>query len=416
MATDYLSDLFHQHYRRQQNIPTLSIMVGKTGISYSHWKQFAEKIENHPIRLDHFNWETIINKWLQQFPNSSTLYDASLRYLAQKSERTVEEIRNQIQGKSIQEKEIVIQSIFNGDENTPAELVSRFYLLNNPELKTPDFDVLTLKQLFGNRHDSWETILSVIYHLEPSWTPAIFFAIKEKNNSTIYFMEIANNLLKILDLIPSLSIALAVRKEDYHKTIAEMPESRTKALCQESVIYVQPLSDVQIKDRLKEKGMVVTPDVEARLNNLANIGVSEDAVDRYVEAAQSYSKKTSKSFQSGEARSHAEAFLFACLETMEESTGRFVLNQPLNLTSNSNEKLEIDLLSPSDKIAIEIDGYYHFQDIEQYRRDRQKDFLLQKHGYFVLRFHAEDVMTRLESILSTIRETIRSRQQTQEME
>ena len=53
-------------------------------------------------------------------------------------------------------------------------------------------------------------------------------------------------------------------------------------------------------------------------------------------------------------------------------------------------------------LAVEIDGYYHFQNPDSYRRDRRKDMELQKHGYLVVRVLAEDVVCRLEEVLETI--------------
>jgi very-short-patch-repair endonuclease len=63
---------------------------------------------------------------------------------------------------------------------------------------------------------------------------------------------------------------------------------------------------------------------------------------------------------------------------------------------------EVDLVSRKLRLAIEIDGYYHFQDLDDYRRDRRKDLELQRRGYLVLRFLAADVVARLEEILDTI--------------
>ena len=49
-----------------------------------------------------------------------------------------------------------------------------------------------------------------------------------------------------------------------------------------------------------------------------------------------------------------------------------------------------------------IDGAFHFEDAEHYRRDRRKDYLLQKSGYIVMRFLAADVTHRLPRILDDI--------------
>jgi len=74
-----------------------------------------------------------------------------------------------------------------------------------------------------------------------------------------------------------------------------------------------------------------------------------------------------------------------------------------------NRQAEVDLVAVSLKIAVEIDGYHHFLDHEAYRRDRRKDVELQKHGYFVVRVLADDVVPRLEEVLGRIVSAVRFR-------
>jgi very-short-patch-repair endonuclease len=64
--------------------------------------------------------------------------------------------------------------------------------------------------------------------------------------------------------------------------------------------------------------------------------------------------------------------------------------------------MEVDLLCVMPRIAIEIDGAQHLEDVSIYRRDRRKDMLLQENGYMVLRFLAEDVGKRLDEVLDAI--------------
>lgn len=64
--------------------------------------------------------------------------------------------------------------------------------------------------------------------------------------------------------------------------------------------------------------------------------------------------------------------------------------------------VEIDLWAAGLRLAVEVDGYYHFRDADGYRRDRRKDALLQRHGGFVLRVLAEDVVPRLGEVLDAI--------------
>ena len=92
-----------------------------------------------------------------------------------------------------------------------------------------------------------------------------------------------------------------------------------------------------------------------------------------------------------DARSAAEATLFEALEATRATAGRFELNGNLSVRFGP-VAAECDLLSRADRIAIEIDGIHHFENLDRYRRDRRKDLLLQRQGLFVIRLLAEDVL------------------------
>ena len=99
----------------------------------------------------------------------------------------------------------------------------------------------------------------------------------------------------------------------------------------------------------------------------------------------------STSFAHLDARSAAELAFFEALEVTPATAGRFQLNESLSVRFGS-KACEVDLLSRGDRIAIEIDGFHHFTDPENYRRDRRKDLLMQQQGLIVVRVLAEDVM------------------------
>jgi hypothetical protein len=109
------------------------------------------------------------------------------------------------------------------------------------------------------------------------------------------------------------------------------------------------------------------------------------------------------------ARSATEAFLFKRLETLPDTRGRFTVNHRLPLAFDERCGLEVDLLCPDARVAVELDGGQHLGDQAAYRRDRRKDQLLQENGYFVLRFLAEDVGKELDLVLDTIIRTLAHR-------
>ena len=89
--------------------------------------------------------------------------------------------------------------------------------------------------------------------------------------------------------------------------------------------------------------------------------------------------------------------------------GRFKLNAELPIAFDGWGRMEIDLLCPIARLAIELDGSHHLGNVEAYRRDRRKDQLLQEDGYLVLRFLAEDVGNKLDLVLDAIERTVISR-------
>jgi superfamily II DNA or RNA helicase/very-short-patch-repair endonuclease len=102
------------------------------------------------------------------------------------------------------------------------------------------------------------------------------------------------------------------------------------------------------------------------------------------------------------ARSATEAFCYRRLETLPETAGRFQLNAELPIPFDGWGNMEVDLLCADARLVVELDGGQHLADADAYRRDRRKDALLQEHGYFVLRFLAEDVGTKLGMVLDAI--------------
>ena len=90
---------------------------------------------------------------------------------------------------------------------------------------------------------------------------------------------------------------------------------------------------------------------------------------------------------------------------MPETAGLFHSNRPLAFR-HGHKPAEADLVAESLKLVVEVDGGHYHLTPDQYRRDRRKDWLYQRHGYAVLRFLAEDVASdpgpALDSILEAV--------------
>jgi superfamily II DNA or RNA helicase len=144
-------------------------------------------------------------------------------------------------------------------------------------------------------------------------------------------------------------------------------------------------------------------DYAASVRRLIRDGVDTPLANLFVHAARSPSPDAEGA---GRARSASEAFLYRRLETLPETTGCFRLNVELSIPFDGWGRMEADFCCAEAGVAIELDGAQHLADTEAYRRDRQKDALLQQNGYFVLRFLAEDAGKRLDHVLDTVMATL----------
>ena len=148
-------------------------------------------------------------------------------------------------------------------------------------------------------------------------------------------------------------------------------------------------------------------DYAASVRRLIRDGVDTPLANLFVHAARSPSPDAEGESR---ARSATEAFLYRRLESLPETAGHFRLNTELPIPFDGWGRMEVDLFCAEAGVAIELDGAQHLADPEAYRRDRRKDALLQQHGYFVLRFLAEDVGKHLDAVLDTILAALAHRQ------
>ena len=148
-------------------------------------------------------------------------------------------------------------------------------------------------------------------------------------------------------------------------------------------------------------------DYAASVRRLIRDGVDVPLASLFMRATSTFSPDAEGADR---ARSATEAFLFRRLETLRQTSGKFLLNQKIDIPFDNFGTMEVDLLCDSARLAIELDGNQHLGDAKAYRRDRKKDLLLQENGYLVLRFLTEDVGKYLDEILDSILHALQRRQ------
>ena len=161
-----------------------------------------------------------------------------------------------------------------------------------------------------------------------------------------------------------------------------------------------------------------SPEFDNQFDNHKESGSEDDQTERFLQQYAPDALGTLSAIQAmvvqqqdqseplnDEARSSVERLLFSVLNARALTRGRFQLNASLPFTFGTTQ-MECDFADFENKVALEIDGYYHFRDLTAYRRDRKKDALLQEYGWLVRRFLAEDVVFRLEDVIAEIEHTL----------
>ena len=140
-------------------------------------------------------------------------------------------------------------------------------------------------------------------------------------------------------------------------------------------------------------------DYAASVRRLIRDGVDQPLAQLFVHAACPVSTDAQGIER---ARSASEAFFYRRLESLAATRGLFKLNASLPIPFADRSQMEVDFLCLDTRLVIEIDGMQHLSAPESWRRDRRKDALLQFHGFFILRFLADDLSKRLDEILDMV--------------
>ncbi len=226
--------------------------------------------------------------------------------------------------------------------------------------------------------------------------PALLWTVTAANKAGVAeLLEAARALGDLAAALPALPAALAVAPDVYDAVITRADETRYKALLRETPVRLPGAST---------EG--AAGDAGGGVEVLRRVGAPESLVDRYRALAKASADRT---LAEDGARSEAERFFFRLLESLPRTAGLFELNGRLPIPFGGRPEMEVDFLCRSRRIALELDGYHHFQDPARYRSDRTKDYLFQRHEYWILRFLVDDIVRDLEAILLRIFDALDSR-------
>lgn len=366
---------FERHrQRRAQGVPTITVIIGEPDVAERCWAAW-QRARGAPVSVAAMaGLEPILRSWLGIPVVTSTFSSVFIQHAARAHGVSCDEFRVRLAAHS------------EGQRDRFAEQLSRRLAWSRPLI---DAALETREDLLPERvRDGFPRVLSELAELLPSGLPALWL---ERFNSAAPDLQHATAapLLQIAEAVPRAELAFAASEAQLDLWQRSAPE-REVMLLRAGVVRVEPM----IKSRPANAG---TPDAEGEPHTpspalVGREGRPELAPDDPADLA----------------RSRAERALYERLEALPLTRGLFGLNVQLDEPFGSRP-LEVDLLCQALRLAVEVDGYHHFRDASAYRRDREKDVLLQGLGYTVLRVLASDVEHEIGYVIDKINGVVNHR-------
>jgi very-short-patch-repair endonuclease len=370
--------------RRITSVPTVSLLVGPIGAGGRTWRRWATATGRSVVVAARNLFP--LAEWVRSVAEQVNLPAAAVQCLAQRAGRDPEEFLAAWQAKTPADRERFWGTLApNADDELLRAVATRALGAGSPTTVAASLSALG------------ERIVPMILRLAPStlW-PGVLFVADSKDELRSTGQVAAQWAMRV----PAVPLAVAVPAEVWDGFLTAAPESRSKALLREGELVVPVIDPATVERTLTEAGAVGSA-VAVLAANGADAVLLESAVD----AVRVTVALPTTAAEDDRARSAAERFLFTFLESLPETAGRFELNASLDFRFGLR-LAEVDLLCRSPRLAIELDGYFHFLAPDGYRRDRTKDWELQRRGYLVLRFLATDVIPHLEMIRDRILDSL----------
>ena len=330
--------------RRTAGVPTVSLLVGPIGTGGRTWRRWAADKGRSVVVANRQLFPYA--EWVHSVAEQIDLPAAAVHCLAQRAGRDPNELLAAWRAKTPAECERFWTTLAPNAEDDLLRAVASLAV-----------DRGSRRAVAASVSDLGERIVPVIARLAPSamWPSVLFVA-----GSTDDFLSVGGVAVKWATRVPALPIAVAVPAFVWDEFVITAIESRTKALLREGELATPVIDAATVEQTLAEAGAVGSAVAAVNAN-----GADAILLESAVAAVRATAAPPTNQAEDDGARSAAERFLFTFLESLPETTGRFELNATLDFKFGARPA-EVDLLCRWPRIAIELDGYFHFLAPEGY--------------------------------------------------
>lgn len=393
--------LLHRHQeRRQQGVPTLTVIAGPPHVCCTIVRCCAGADQAANTENCGSKPADATARWFACLTSAHDLVVKSYEWMAARASSEPRNLSFGLRFRSPDEQALFLDRAV-GTSNSPIATVCRAIVEHDCQ-RGSDSTSLWDRLLQAFKGDRQSLIAALVILVGDGRLPVYCIHADAVDLSRLRLL--IDELTSLAFAAPTLPVVLSLDNDVLDRYLANAHESRSLALMREGLIR---LDDDRAAQGLAIRG---TAGDECRGTDFTTLDVVSPPESQ--DGARSTARISAAQVDSPErddpARSAAERYLFERLQSHPQTAGLFELNGLLTCAP-SERPLEVDLLARGPKVAVEIDGYYHFTEPDAYRRDRRKDVLLQHAGYLVVRCLADDVASRLEEILETIVTAVRHR-------
>jgi hypothetical protein len=380
--------------RRLAGIPTVSVLPAEPPLANMIWRTWIRR-HRPAVELTASSPRALTHALLDALGNSTNLPILALHYLQRSAGVDAGESRSASQSRTPHDLDILAQAAV--DAGAPSDPTrAALEICGSTWTNSPSSTLANRIEaaLAGSVGSPWLRVLAAVNPLlSPELSPAILLSPPVASDAHSWLCEAASHIAQLAQAVPQWTLAVAVSPEAFDRYCREAQPSRAKSLLQSGVISLRANDTVLQKN--SGIARVAIADSMEMLQRLKSVVPSPPLVASYKVA------EALRPRQDEAARSAAERFLFELLEAHPASKGRFVLNGNPGFDFGPRAA-EVDLLAIGLRLAVEVDGYYHFTEPASFRRDRRKDWELQRRKFMVVRVLADDVVTRMDEVLDFI--------------
>lgn len=393
--------------QRSQLIPTLSVLMGKGIAARRLWTAWLSIEHRQSAECVYTSRLSLFEEWLTAIAQHHDLRSLIIQKVAQLVDQPTAQLRASLANASDYQIGLFWQRVSSASDEA---FVLRSLLDALPSPATSGQSSANIAVQWVQQAETstlLQSFATIARLLPPASIPGILVLMSAGTDHTAMQTTLIA-LSALVEAVPEIPVGLMLTTDQGRWILDKFPESRAKAMLRSGLVAVFSPERSAIIQWLHDRGVSDTE----RLQPILHLAEKHGATAEMLETALTLvTPQSEPSAAEADAfyRSHQEWLLFQYLESRPTTMGRFQVNAPLDIDFGGH-RMEVDFLDAAANIVIELDGHYHFTDLNNYRRDRRKDRLLQQHGFLVLRFLSEDVVSGLEEILDAVDQALIARQ------